>query len=94
VNRDLSLGRQDRRCRAGTLRGWRPLRGESTGFALGLPMVGTKVLDRDQRERQPKGYTHHEVIATRAGCPAGRLFYLFQRKSALHPWYDQSLIGF
>jgi hypothetical protein len=26
------------------LRGRRPLRGESTGFALGLPMVGAKIL--------------------------------------------------
>jgi hypothetical protein len=32
------------RCRAVALRGPRPLRGESTGFALGLPMVGAKIL--------------------------------------------------
>jgi hypothetical protein len=52
-------------CRTGALRGPHPLRGESTGFALGLPMVGTIILDRNQRERQLKGYTHHEVIAPR-----------------------------
>ncbi|MBB5343851.1 hypothetical protein [Tunturibacter empetritectus] len=27
---------------------------------------------RDQRERQPKGYTHHEVVAPRAVGPSGR----------------------
>jgi hypothetical protein len=27
--------------------------------------------DRDQRERQSKGYTSHEVTALRAGGPAG-----------------------
>jgi hypothetical protein len=26
-----------------------------TGFALGLPMVGAKILDRDQRQRQHTG---------------------------------------
>jgi hypothetical protein len=29
-------------------------------------MVGNNVV-RDQRERQPKGYTSHEVTAARAG---------------------------
>jgi hypothetical protein len=34
-------------------------------------MVGVEILDGDQRERQPKGYTHHEVIAARVGrCAA------------------------
>jgi hypothetical protein len=56
----------------GPLRAGRPLRGEYTGFALGLPMVGAKILHRDQRKRQPKGYTSHEVTALRAGGPAGR----------------------
>jgi hypothetical protein len=38
-------------------------------------MVGAKILNRDHRERQPKGYTHHEVIATAQGArPAGQLF--------------------
>ena len=49
------------RYRAGALRGRRPLRGVYTGFAVGLPMAGAKILHRDQRERQPKGYTRHEV---------------------------------
>jgi hypothetical protein len=34
-------------------------------------MVGTN-MDRDHRERQPKGYTNHEGIAARAGRPAGK----------------------
>jgi len=38
-------------------------------------MVGTKI-NRDQRERHPKGYTNHEVIALRAGGPAGRPYLL------------------
>jgi hypothetical protein len=45
----------------------RSFRDVYTGFALGLPMVGGKIFDRDQRERQPKGYTSHEVTAARAG---------------------------
>ena len=53
--------------RPGLLRGGRSLPDVYTGFAQGLPMVGTKILDRDQRERQPKGYTSHEVTAARAG---------------------------
>jgi hypothetical protein len=52
--------------------GKKPLRGVYTGFALGLPMVGAKILHRDQRERQPKGYISHEVTALRAGGQAGR----------------------
>jgi hypothetical protein len=32
------------RCRTGPLRAGRPLRGEYTGFALGLPVVGVKIL--------------------------------------------------
>jgi hypothetical protein len=32
------------RCRAGSLRGKRSLRDLYSGFALGLPMVGTKIL--------------------------------------------------
>jgi hypothetical protein len=39
---------------------------------VGLPLVGVKIFVRDQRERHPKGYTHHEVIAPRAAGPAGR----------------------
>jgi hypothetical protein len=50
----------------------RPLRRASTGFAQGLPLVGVKILHRDQRERQSKGYTRHEVTALRAGGPADR----------------------
>jgi hypothetical protein len=62
-------------CRAGLLRVGRPLRGVYTGFALGLPMVGKKILDRDQRERQPKEYTSHEVTAPRTVGPSGRTPY-------------------
>src|ERR1700722_17274691 len=35
-------------------------------------MVGTRISPRDHRERQPKGYTGHEVTAPRAVGPAGR----------------------
>src|SRR3984957_14747111 len=56
----------------GPLRAAPLLRGEYTGFALGLPMVGAKILHRDQRDRQPKGYTSHEVTAPRAVGPSGR----------------------
>jgi hypothetical protein len=45
------------RYRAGASRGRGLLRGVYTGFAQGLPMVGAKISHRDQRERQPKGYT-------------------------------------
>jgi hypothetical protein len=38
-----------------------------TGFAVVLPLVGTSIFARDQRERHPKGYTSHEVPARRAG---------------------------
>jgi hypothetical protein len=48
-------GQRRLRCRAGALRGPRPLRGEYTGFALGLPMVGAKILVCDQREPRPEG---------------------------------------
>jgi hypothetical protein len=51
----------------GPLRAERSLRDAYTGFALGLPMVGGEIFDCDQRERQPKGYTSHEVTAARAG---------------------------
>jgi len=37
-------------CRPGLLRGGRSLRDVYTGFAQGLPLVGAKILDRDQRE--------------------------------------------
>jgi hypothetical protein len=37
----------------------------------GLPMVGG-IFHSGQRERQPKGYTRHEVTALRAAGPAGR----------------------
>jgi hypothetical protein len=67
-----SQGIRDVRCRAGALRGPRPVRGGYTGFALGLPMVGMKIPHRDQRERQPKGYTSHEVTAPRVAGPTGR----------------------
>jgi hypothetical protein len=53
-------------CRPSALRGQRSLRDMYTGFAQVLPLVGTKI-DRDQRERHPKGYTSHEVTAARAG---------------------------
>jgi hypothetical protein len=43
-----------------------------TGFAVGLPLVGTSILSRDPRERRPKGNTSHEVTARRAGGPSGR----------------------
>jgi hypothetical protein len=36
-----------------------------------LPLVGI-ILLADQREAQPKGYTHHEVVAPRAVGPSGR----------------------
>jgi hypothetical protein len=52
----------------------RPTRAAPTSWGVyrlrpGLPMVGVEILDRDHRERQPKGYTHHEVIAARVGRP-------------------------
>jgi len=61
-----------------------------TGFAVGLPLVGAKILDRDQRERHPKGYTSHEVTALRAGGPAGRPSSFLPPKNAdlnrsIHP---------
>jgi len=60
------------RCRAVALRGRRSLRDLYTGFAVGLPLVGRKILLRDQREHHPKGYTSHEVTAPRVAGPAGR----------------------
>jgi hypothetical protein len=57
-------------CRAGTLRVERPLRGRYTGFALSSRW-SAQTIDRDHRERHPKGYTNHEVIAARAGRPRG-----------------------
>jgi HKD family nuclease len=42
------------------------------GFAVGLPLVGMKILDRDQRERHSKGYTRHEVTAARAAALSSR----------------------
>jgi hypothetical protein len=56
------------RCHAGAPRGRRSLRDAYWGFAVGLPMVGMKILMRNH----PKGYTSHEVTALRAGGPAGR----------------------
>jgi hypothetical protein len=44
---------------------------------MGLPMVGKKILHRDQRKRQPKEYTSHEVTAPRAMGPSGRTYLLF-----------------
>jgi len=41
-------------CRPGLLRGERSLRAMYTGFAVGLPMVGAKILVRYQREPHPK----------------------------------------
>jgi hypothetical protein len=58
------------------LRGRRSLRDLYTGFALVLPLVGMNNIDRDQRERRPKGYINHEVIAARAGHPADKPFTL------------------
>jgi hypothetical protein len=69
------------RCRAGALRGPRPLRGESTGFALSLPMVGVEIFSiATIGSLDPKGITNHEVIATRAGCPAGRPCFFSPKK--------------
>jgi hypothetical protein len=70
---DLFFWQRGLRYRAGTLRGWRSLRDLSTGFALGLPMVGNgDSLVATNGSLDPKGVTHHEVIASRAGSPAGR----------------------
>ena len=50
-------------CRMGYLRGGL--------FVTGIPVSprasrwSKKIFDRDQRERQPKGYTSHEVTAPR-----------------------------
>jgi hypothetical protein len=54
-------------CRPDPLRVERSLHGLYTGFAPVLPLVGINYFDRDQRERQPKGYACHEVTAARAG---------------------------
>jgi hypothetical protein len=54
-------------CRPDLPRRGRSLRDSYTGFALGLPMVGAKILHHDQQERQPKGYPRHEVGAARVG---------------------------
>jgi hypothetical protein len=54
------------RCRAGALRGPRPLRGGYTGFALGLPLVGAKIPLATNGSLDPKGITNHEVIAAGA----------------------------
>jgi hypothetical protein len=40
-----------------------------------LPLVGINLV-ADQREAQPKGYTHHEVVASRAVSPSGRTYLL------------------
>jgi hypothetical protein len=37
-----------------------------------LPMVGAKIFLATNGSLDPKEITNHEVIATRAGCPAGR----------------------
>jgi len=58
-------------CRPGPLRAVRSLRDVYAGFAVGLPLVGMKIFDCDQRERQPKEYTSHEVTVLRAGGPRG-----------------------
>jgi hypothetical protein len=72
------------RCRAGTLRGRRPLRGVYTGFALGLPMVGNEIsLLATNGSLDPKGITNHEVIATRAGVP-GRQAIPLLPKNCVH----------
>jgi hypothetical protein len=46
---------------------------------LGLPLVG-KDVDPDQREGWPKGYTHHGVVALRAGGPSGRTSSLIRSR--------------
>jgi hypothetical protein len=70
------------RCRAGALRGWRSLRDRSTGFALGLPMVGKgDSLVATIGSFDPKGITHHEVIAPRAVGPAGRPFLFLPNRA-------------
>jgi hypothetical protein len=53
----------------------RPARAAATSWRvyrlrLVLPMVGRKIF-RDHRERQPKGYTRHEVTAPRAVVDCG-----------------------
>jgi hypothetical protein len=48
MDRPVLLTRSGR-CRAGALRGRRSLRDLYTGFALGLPMVGMKILERDPK---------------------------------------------
>jgi hypothetical protein len=53
--------------RQGPLRAGRSLRDTYTGFARAFRWSAKN--DRDQRERQPKGYTSHEVTAARAGRP-------------------------
>jgi hypothetical protein len=73
---------KDVRCRAGTLRGRRSLRDLYTGFALGLPdgRRGDSLLATNG-SLDPKGITHHEVIAARAGSPAGRPSWLATKNS-------------
>ena len=44
-------------CRPGPLRVERSLRDVYTGFAVGLPLVGAKILSSDQREPHPEGGT-------------------------------------
>jgi hypothetical protein len=63
-------------CRTGALRGRRPLRGEYTGFALGLPMVGNgNSLLATNGSLDPKGiYPSRRDRPTRSGpgrqaCP-------------------------
>jgi hypothetical protein len=66
-----------------TLRFKRALRGRSlrdwyTGFALGLPMVGSgDFLPVTNGSLDPKEIAHYEVIALRAGGPSGRPFLFF-----------------
>jgi hypothetical protein len=60
------------RYRAGALRGPRSLRDVYTGFALSLPMVGTKILQATNGSQTRRGYTSYEVTAPRVVGPAGR----------------------
>jgi hypothetical protein len=61
------------RCRTGSLRGRRSLRDLYIGFALGLPMVGVEIFSiATNGSANPKGITHHEVIAPRVVGPAVR----------------------
>jgi hypothetical protein len=54
------------------LRGPRPLREMYTGFARSSRWSAQNII-RDHRERHPKGYTNHEVIAPRVVGPSGRI---------------------